>query len=153
VYNNLLTNLMPCNAGNAGNAAIALTNAGNRLWHNTLAHVGNGGISVDGQSTGTEVTNNIVFQAGGIGYRNAGSGTVASNNLVGPDPLFVSATDYHLQAASPARNTGTASSVTTDLAGTPRPQETVPDVGAYEYLATVGPKVPATPTGLMIVSR
>ena len=50
------------------------------------------------------------------------------------DPLFVSATDLHLTAASPALNAGTAlAAVTVDFDNQPRPAAT-PDIGADELV-------------------
>lgn len=47
------------------------------------------------------------------------------------DPLFVSATNFHLQPTSPARRAGTDVSLTTDYSG--RPVFNPPSMGAYEY--------------------
>jgi predicted outer membrane repeat protein len=60
------------------------------------------------------------------------------------DPLFVSATDLHLQACSPAINTGDDTAVpagiTTDLDGNPRFYNgAAVDMGAYEFQSTVTP--------------
>jgi hypothetical protein len=53
------------------------------------------------------------------------------------DPIFVSTTDYHLQATSPARGKATSSisplTFTNDYAGAARPQGAAWDIGAYEY--------------------
>ena len=51
------------------------------------------------------------------------------------DPLFVSATNFHLTAGSPAVDAGVNTAglgVTVDLDGTPRPQGAAYDIGAYE---------------------
>ena len=55
------------------------------------------------------------------------SGSLASN------PLFVSATDFHLQSGSPAIDTGVGVGLTTDYEGNPIPINGVPDIGAYEF--------------------
>ncbi|MBS0657396.1 MAG: cadherin-like beta sandwich domain-containing protein [Verrucomicrobia bacterium] len=53
-------------------------------------------------------------------------------NSISADPLFVSATDLHLQAASPASNAGVViAGVTTDLDGNPR-SALRPEIGADE---------------------
>ncbi|MEA2444234.1 MAG: hypothetical protein QOJ12_1526 [Thermoleophilales bacterium] len=59
------------------------------------------------------------------------------------DPLFVSATDFHLQPGSPAIDAGTTdvSNGALDLDGQPRVLGARPDIGAYE--AT--PAAPSTP--------
>ncbi len=58
-------------------------------------------------------------------------------NSLAADPLFVSASDLHLQAGSPAINAGTAVSVTTDIDGDTR--DASPDMGADEYIAPPNP--------------
>jgi hypothetical protein len=68
--------------------------------------------------------------------------TPGSNNIVGQDPEFVLASnvigagDYRVVGTSPAINSGTDLGVLIDLAGTARPLETAPDMGAYEILST-----------------
>jgi hypothetical protein len=47
------------------------------------------------------------------------------------DPAFVGSGDYHLTAASPARNRGWPSDVQQDIDGEPR--DPLPDLGADEY--------------------
>ncbi len=75
-----------------------------------------------------------------------------ANNFTNP-PLFanLSASDYHLSAASPCINAGNNSSLTdvTDLDGNPRIVGGIVDVGAYEFQSAVHyvktPVVAATP--------
>jgi|GEM_PF-625840 len=55
------------------------------------------------------------------------------NDLWDVNPLFVSATDYHLQANSPAINAGAVVPVTRDLSGNPRPSGAGYDIGAFEF--------------------
>ncbi|HEY0592931.1 MAG TPA: choice-of-anchor Q domain-containing protein, partial [Thermoanaerobaculia bacterium] len=95
--------------------------------------------------------NNIIVAEAGEQYYafDAGSGPasiVSSSNLVhgaGPceswdtacvsgDPLFVGASDYHLQSGSPAIDRGVPTSASRDHEGTPRPQGPAYDIGAYE---------------------
>lgn len=68
---------------------------------------------------------------------------------VGGDPIFVSATDLHLQAASPLRDRGIVDplSETVDLDGAPRTDGPAPDLGAYEYLIPLPPRNPAPDLG------
>ena len=47
--------------------------------------------------------------------------------------MFVSATDYHLQAGSPAIDAGATVAVTDDFDGNPRPQGQAYDIGAFEW--------------------
>ena len=63
----------------------------------------------------------------------AGTGQDANSKAV--DPLFVSATDLHLQATSPVLDSGTPiASVTDDIDGQTR-STTTPDIGADEVVA------------------
>ncbi len=82
---------------------------------------------------GTMTTGNNLF------YRGDGrplSGTRGSTDVWGVDPQFVSPTtgDYHLRSTSPAINAGSNTGVVDDKDGTPRPQGSAYDIGAYEYL-------------------
>lgn len=50
------------------------------------------------------------------------------------DPKLKSSTDFHLTAGSPAINTGSDVSLTSDFDGKTIPYSTAPDIGAYEYM-------------------
>lgn len=67
------------------------------------------------------------------GYRSYPREIYGSNPVTG-DPLFISpGTDFHLQAGSPALDSGSASGApSTDFDGVARPQGTGYDIGAYE---------------------
>jgi hypothetical protein len=74
-----------------------------------------------------------------------------SHNLTA-DPKFVNAaaSDFHLQATSPAINAGaTIGIVTTDFSGVSRPQGAEYDIGAHEYPG-IQPALPS-PTNLRAV--
>lgn len=71
------------------------------------------------------------------------TGSSQEANSVAGNPLFSSSTNFYLQATSPARNTGTDVSLTSDIAGITVPQETYPEMGAYEYI-----NLPIPVTGL-----
>ncbi|MFN8357653.1 MAG: PA domain-containing protein [Spirosomataceae bacterium] len=71
-----------------------------------------------------------------------------NGDLVNVNPLFVSATDVHLQGCSPALNVGdnTANATTTDLDGNSRKFGVI-DMGAYEYQSnTVAPPTASAST-------
>ncbi len=88
---------------------------------------------------------NDYFSTGSVGFLGGARATLAEwqtatgqdANSVAVDPLFVSATDLHLQSGSPMINAGTpVVEVTTDIDGDPR-SATTPDIGADEF-STVG---------------
>lgn len=92
--------------------------------------------------TGNEAKNNIIYQSGTTSpYTGAlfiNSPNAQSSNLLGINPLFVNASahDLHLQANSPATDTGvTLALVPTDLDGVVRPLGAAYDIGAYEFIS------------------
>jgi hypothetical protein len=150
VYNNTVYGINIGNV-NEGLGGISVARSGNKVWNNTIYNIKNSGISVDAQSSNTEIRNNIAYATTGAAFVNHGSGTVQSNNLFGVNPLFVNADsgDFNLTAGSPARNTGvTVALVASDAIGTVRPQEGTPDIGAFELKAFGA--APSAPTGLRI---
>jgi parallel beta-helix repeat protein len=157
IYNNVIygVGLVGASGGSAG--IHVYSGSGNKLWNNTV--VNNPlikGIAIDAGASNTEVRNNIAY-GNPSAFTDAGTGTTASNNLFGIDPLFVnlSGNDFTLKADSRAVDGGAnVSVVTTDLAGVARPQGRTHDIGAYEFSgqpAASGP--PAPPTGVRIVSN
>jgi hypothetical protein len=66
-----------------------------------------------------------------------GGGVCSITNAVNADPRFVTnGSNFHLQSNSPAKDAGTSavsSLVTTDYDGISRPQNSVYDIGAFEY--------------------
>jgi hypothetical protein len=92
-----------------------------------------------------EVKKNIAFNNGNNGVVwNLSAAPVVLDNLFGIDPQFanIAADDFRLTAASPARNVGANIAVATDIVGTARPQESVSDIGAYEFPAEAPPPPP-----------
>ena len=110
--------------------------ASNSMAYNNTIYNNQSGIDIGyNNSANTVIQNNIVYSNGASNYRDRGVGTVADHNLIGPNPLFVNAAagDFDLQPGSPAIDAGiSVSSVTTDIAGTPRPQGGGYDIGAFE---------------------
>ena len=73
-----------------------------------------------------------------VTYSAVQGGSIGLGNLNNADPLFVNAAggDYHLSAASPCIDAGTASGVSlppTDLDGAPRVVGKMADMGCYEF--------------------
>lgn len=106
------------------------------IWRNNIFY-GNGagtGLFINGSVAETSSwTNNIV--EGWTTDIDDRSGIQVFSGTINADPVF---TDYpddlHIENTSPGRNAGlTVSHVTDDIEGTARPQESVYDIGAYEY--------------------
>jgi hypothetical protein len=145
VYNNVVYGIPTEGASSAG--IITLYNQRDTAIYNNTVY-GNAGKGIEiahVSATGTSVKNNISYNNAGGDFSDLGTGTVQQTNLFGTDPQFVNPAshDFKLQAASPARNTGTTlSSVATDIDGVTRPQESIYDIGAYEYKTTGTEPVP-----------
>ncbi len=144
----------------AANAHDGLSISGGEVqaWHTTIADNGERGISVgnSGQLIGHLTITNSIIAGNGIGvsvsgvahdpstvqltatlWHNLTETEIVEGGLVthtwdfDGDPAFVGDGDYHLTAASPARNRGWASGVRQDIDGEPR--DPLPDLGADEY--------------------
>jgi parallel beta-helix repeat protein len=76
------------------------------------------------------------FSWGGTSYSFANWKVQSTEDAaaVNADPLFVSSSDFRLQAGSPAINAGVGVGLLTDFAGTALPIGSAPDIGAYENL-------------------
>jgi len=145
----------------AANDDDGLSVIGGRVeaWHTTIADNGAFGVDVvnSGQGGGHLVMTNTIIAGPTTGVRvmgvdfdpstvqltatlwdnvtdthtiDAGGRIITSRDLHG-DPAFVGNDDYHLTAASPARNRGRSSPVEWDIDGEPR--DPLPDLGADEY--------------------
>jgi uncharacterized repeat protein (TIGR02059 family) len=90
--------------------------------------------------SGLSIENNIFYNNGQNNIPvYSGSGTV-QNNLTS-NPLFVSSTDFHLQAGSPAIGKGIAiTGLTADYSG--NAVKNPPSIGAYESGSAAAPVVP-----------
>lgn len=111
-------------------SGISLTNVSNAIIQNNIFFNQPGHIIY--------LQNSAVTAGRNLMYRNdrmelQSSGTYShENDLWGVDPLFVSDTDFHLSAGSPAIDAGLDVPVETDFDGNPRPQGAGYDIGAYE---------------------
>jgi len=145
------------NAGNTGGGIIVSANSAeggnndNTKVHNNIVlhnHGNNGAIDEFGV-TGLNNTyiNNLVY----LNAANTGTGKMVNllNGLVDVgtltvDPQLVNyqgdgSGNYHLQKSSPCVNAGTSiGAPTTDFDGNPRPQNTLYDIGPYEYTPKYG---------------
>ena len=78
---------------------------------------------------------NDLFNAGGPAVQGSCGSVIGSSGNISADPKFVSSTDFHLQATSPAVDAGNNAAPSlpaTDFDGFPRINGTVVDLGAYE---------------------
>jgi hypothetical protein len=134
---------------------------GNSLFDNSIVAnnitVNNTGFGIreyaySGQNTigaNNQFLNNLVYGNSSSGFsllnRNTAQHTLAT------DPQFVNyqangTGGYHLQASSPAIDTGTSiGAPSTDYSGNPRPQGAGDDIGAYEYVVAGTPTQSSTP--------
>ena len=152
IYGNLIYNITGTAMPTAGIQVYFTSNA--EVYNNTIYSVNYHGILVDSNARNTVIQNNIAYRNAAGDYVNSGSGTVASQNLVGVDPGFVSpGADFKLRPESPARNTGaTIAMVQSDLIGTSRPQDGAYDIGAYELIGSCS-SLPAPPTNIRIAQN
>jgi len=103
-------------------------------------------VNEGGSLSNVQIANNILYNNGetvNLGGITPSSYTSTPNYT--SDPLFVSATDFHLQSGSPAIGKGVAiSGVTTDYSG--NNYKNPPSIGAYESgSAAAAPVTPAAP--------
>ena len=85
--------------------------------------------------TGIDIMNNLLYTITNTNYEFTGATVtddVYSDNILATDPLFLSTTDFHLQAGSPAINAGVYVNLTTDYDG--QPVANPPEIGAFEYI-------------------
>ena len=130
IYNNTIDNEM---AGGWGAITMADGGSGgvpsnNNVIKNNIITNSNTGITLQGSPTGTVITNNLF-------YNNSSNGSVGTASQIG-NPLYVgSGSDpYNIQTGSAAIDKGTTiAQVPTDKLGTPRPQGSAYDIGAYEF--------------------
>jgi hypothetical protein len=105
-------------------------NGGAQWMTNTIvSHLG-AGISNTAPASSTVRANYTLFYSNGTNY---GVGVVATNNRSGnPSFLDPAAWNYHIGAASKAKNAGTNAGITKDIDGDARPYGATYDIGADE---------------------
>lgn len=141
VFNNIVTNatrngllVYKHPAGSAQLDNIQFMN--NTAVRNGLesGHYG-GGIRLDHPTaTNVVVRNNIAFGNQDFQYSNNSTAVTMDHNLTGPDPLFVSADDFHVRTGSPAIDTGSPTGApVSDFDGLARPRGSAFDIGAFEF--------------------
>lgn len=148
---------------NIGNGVEFGANTGAVLWNNLIYNNTGMGVLLKNNSSGTQLYNSNISGNTGEEFRcNTGATSIQlTNNIIWPhaltdnctatkltnqtsDPLFVSfPSNQQLQDGSTAINTGTTLlNVTTDIAGTHRPQGINYDKGAYERDIAPSPSGP-----------
>lgn len=157
LWNNRVVMTNTVSAGNDGSGLIAI-GSNVRAWHTTLADNGVASVWVQnsGQGPAMVALTNTILAGPGVGVQVVdyspspstvrlaatlwhhltetqitGNGFITRTRDLTGDPAFVGTGDYHLTAASPARNRGLPSGVTYDITGIRR--DPLPDLGAYEY--------------------
>lgn len=155
LYNNLVYGI----AGNPGTGSAGIylyAGSATEVYNNTVYGGTADGIAIESTAPNAIVRNNISYNNAGGNYRNSSGSTTAANNLIGINPSFVNAGagDFRPQSGSPAIDAAIAISlVTTDFAGTLRPQGNAYDIGAYEFRVSQSPSPPAPPTGVRILQK
>jgi hypothetical protein len=122
------------NPNRDGHIIVASATSGLTIENNVFYQPRTAGIWFSTGSPGAVVANNLSY--GGSISTGSTSGISSSGNLVGVDPLFVSASglNFRLRTGSPAIDAGLRLSlVANDADGVGRPQGGGYDIGAYEY--------------------
>lgn len=103
----------------------------NTIYNNTITGNTKYGLYTDAGSTNLIFRNNIIYNNAVADWQDESSvNTTQDHNLIGVDPVFISASNYNLQATSTAINAGLDLGLHQDYAGTQI--ISAPDIGAYE---------------------
>jgi hypothetical protein len=162
IFNNIF---IKCGGGDEGTPAIIFENGKGYIYNNLFYDTRTRGIyvlrGVDSDTSrpviSVDIKNNIIYIQSSAtdyisilstGFQNVsnnlyygnGNGPSSDKKAINANPLFLnpSAGDFHLQSNSPAIDNGTndvSSIVKNDFDGNPRPQGSVYDIGAFEYLS------------------
>ena len=150
--NNFLNNT--CIDGSEG---FRNTNGSAQFKDNLFLSLGGTTTMYQLQGASSGGANNLYYAANG----SFGSGSF-TGDIINKNPQVISAgtgsgssqcigCNFNIQSTSPAINAGvsTGPTVTTDLRGTPRPQGTAYDIGAYEFVPTMKPAAPTALSGVV----
>lgn len=136
----------------ANHGAVSVVNSDtSNAWiqNNIFFNNSNKDVYMEGQSNihfdnnlyyKSDFTNNWFDDQNYSTLSNWQKGTSFDSHSLSNNPLFVNSSgayskpsDFALLAGSPAKDTGAAVGLSSDYAGTPVPQGSAPDIGAYEY--------------------
>jgi parallel beta-helix repeat protein/YD repeat-containing protein len=141
----LLNNTIAENSSSSGSAIFDGGFDTNMTIENNLV-IGKAGQSAyfcqqfNGNTTPAVFAHNDVFAEGAAAISGNCTVTTGTNGNISAAPSFVSslANNFHLQAGSPAIDTGTSSASlpAKDLDGFPRIENGIVDIGAYEFFLT-----------------
>jgi hypothetical protein len=123
------------------------------VYNNTIVDSRESAVSLAGNVGSGLVSDNIVANAGGTAIKAPGF-VKLSNNRVGPASQmgFVDSErlDFRLRPDSAARNQGESLRAQTDYDDVSRPQDGVPDQGAFEHNTGSVAAAPEAPSGLFV---
>jgi hypothetical protein len=155
IYNNVLYGFMTgATSGygiKTGTVAEAVTNI--TIKNNIAMDVYTTQTAIEDKNSITACDYNCWYQsgAGGTAYTTVNGTSYTSGQFAAyksatgfdthgkwESPLFVSTTNYHLQATSPCRDTGISVGISLDFEGNAVPYGGAPDMGAYEYQGGAG---------------
>jgi hypothetical protein len=123
------------------------------IYSNTIVSARNIGVNVANNAGVGYINDNIVAGAGGTPIK-APASIPLSNNRTGAvsDILFVDAgrKNFRLRPESPARNKAGNNCPELDFDGVPRPQDGVPDQGAFEFTSGEVAAIPQAPSNLIV---
>jgi hypothetical protein len=123
-----------------GGAYLSSATARNNIFANNSAIRGTGGgsspkgldgVSYNGGASSFDtITHSLFFNNSAT---NSPNGDIGTNAIVGQNPQFLSASDFHIQSTSPARDAGTTANAPTDDIDK-EPRTGTYDIGADEYV-------------------
>lgn len=150
VYNNICNGIGGQSVKYSGGIQIYGSMTAPKIYNNTIYDVGTGVQVGDSGVSSADIKNNI-FETVTTPVSDSGTSTTRSNNFcdsagtgcsVTGSPSFTNAAtnDFTLQSGSNCRDAGAdlSATLTTDYAGVARPQNSVFDIGAYEYIVSSG---------------